>query len=324
MHPARSHAPPDFLLIGATLLTLVLWASAFVAIRLGVREYSPGGLALLRFLVAGVALAIYQALRPSARGHLPAARHLPSLVLAGVVGITLYHLSLNAGERTVTAGNASLIVSLSPIFTALFATVSLRERLGVTGWAGVLVGFAGAAIVSLSGSGSLKVGPGSFLVLLAAVAQAVYFVLQKPLLLRYRPLEVTSYAIWVGTIGLLPFAGELAHALRVTSTEATVAGVYLGIFPGAVAYLSWAFVLSRLPAGRAASSLYLVPPVAIVIGWGVLGEQPSSRALLGGGIVLAGVMLVNSRRYSGFIGWWERRKDRFASAPVGQTPRSHR
>jgi drug/metabolite transporter (DMT)-like permease len=295
-----------------------------VAIRLAMREYPPGSLALLRFLVAGCGLALYQLIRPSGRLRLPARRHLPSLVMTGLVGITLYHVALNAGERTVTAGSASLIVSLSPIFTALFATVSLGERLGALGWVGVLTGFAGAAVVSLSEQGAVQMGPGSLLVLLAAIAQAVYFVLQKPLLLRYRPLEVTSYAIWLGMIGLLPFAGELWRTLWRASQVATTAGIYLGLLPGAAAYLSWSYVLSRLPAGRAASTLYLVPAFAILIAWLVLGEQPSPRALLGGGIVLLGVGLVNSSRYSRLSPWWGRRKGRFASAPAGPTPRSHR
>jgi drug/metabolite transporter (DMT)-like permease len=324
MQSTADHSQPDISLLGATLLTLVLWASAFVAIRLAMREYPAGSLALLRFLVAGIALALYQLVRPSNRIGLPARRHLPSLVMAGLVGITLYHVALNAGERTVTAGSASLIVSLSPIFTALFATVSLGERLGALGWAGVLTGLAGAAVVSLSEQGTVRLGAGSLLVLIAAIGQAVYFVLQKPLLLRYHPLKVTSYTIWLGTIGLLPFAGELWRTLGRASQGATAAGIYLGLLPGAAAYLSWSYVLSRLPAGRAASTLYLVPPLAIMIAWLVLGEQPSPRALLGGSIVLLGVGLVNSSRYNRLTQWRGRRRDRFASAPAGPTPRSHR
>jgi drug/metabolite transporter (DMT)-like permease len=324
MPSQRLASRSDLLLAGAVLLTLVLWASAFVAIRLGMREYPAGALALLRFTVAGIGLVIYQVLRPSARVQLPAARHLPVLFLSGIIGITLYHLALNAGERTVSAGNASLIVSMSPIFTALFATVSLGERLGLSGWSGVLLGFAGAAVVSLSEQASVHLSAGSALILIAALAQAIYFVLQKPLLLRYRPLEVTSYAIWLGTIGLLPFAGELWHTIGRASLASTGAGVYLGLFPGAAAYLAWAFVLSQLPAGRAASSLYLVAPVAILIAWLVLGERPTPVALLGGCIVLAGVGLVNARRYRGSTRWWGRRRGRFASAPAAPTPQSRR
>jgi drug/metabolite transporter (DMT)-like permease len=75
-----------------------------------------------------------------------------------------------------------------------------------------------------------------------------------------------------------------------------VGAVYLGVFPGAVAYACWAYVLSRMPAGRASSSLYLVPPIAVIIGWLVLGERPGALALAGGAVALGGVALVSADR----------------------------
>jgi drug/metabolite transporter (DMT)-like permease len=297
-----------------------------VAIRLAMREYSAGALALLRFGVAGIGLAAYGILRPDARVGVPARRHLPGLFGMGVAGIAVYHVALNAGERTVTAGTASLIVSLSPVFTALIATAALGERLPARGWVGVATGFVGAALVSLSDGGGVRINSGAVLVLVAAISQAVYFVMQKPYLLRYRPLEVTSYAIWLGTLCLLPFAGELIVGLRSASGTATGAGLYLGLLPGAAAYLAWAYVLSQLPAGRAASTLFLVPPLAIGIAWLVLGEQPSVGSLLGGGIVLLGVALVTARSRPGGAATPREgpRWDRSASGLAAPTPRSRR
>jgi drug/metabolite transporter (DMT)-like permease len=242
-----------------------------------------------------------------------------------VAGIAVYHVALNAGERTVTAGTASLIVSSSPVFTALIAALALGERLGALGWAGVLTGFAGAALVSVSEGNGVEINSGALLVLVAAVSQAVYFVLLKPYLLRYRPLEVTSYAIWLGTLCLLPFGRELVVGLTSASAAATAAGLYLGVLPGAVAYLAWAYVLSQLPAGRAASTLYLVPPLAIGIAWLVLGEQPEVGSLLGGGIVLLGVALVNARFRPGRVATRPKvpRLDRSASRLAVPTQQSH-
>jgi drug/metabolite transporter (DMT)-like permease len=273
---------------------LLLWASSFVAIRAVVREYSPGGLALVRFGVASLAFLAWVLVRGGMRR--PAARDIPGFLATGFIGITIYHLALNSGERTVSAGVASLIVNLNPIFTALIAALTLGERLEPRGWAGVAIGFTGATILSLGRSGGLRLEPGTGLILIAAVAQAIYFVLQKPYLTRYRPVEATAYAIWLGTLCLLPLASAAAEDLRRSSAAATLGAFYLGVFPGAVAYACWAYVLSRLPAGRATSSLYLVPPIAVIIGWLVLGERPGALALAGGAVALGGVALVNAGR----------------------------
>lgn len=275
--------------------SLLLWASSFVAIRAVVREYSPGGLALVRFGVASLVFLVWALARGDTMRR-PAARDLPGFLATGIVGITIYHLALNAGERTVSAGVASLIVNLNPIFTALIAALTLGERLGPRGWAGVAIGFTGAAILSVGQSGGLRLEPGTGLVLVAAVAQAIYFVLQKPYLTRYRPIEATAYAIWLGTLFLLPLLPAALADVRQSSTAATLGAVYLGVFPGAVAYACWAYVLSRMPAGRATSSLYLVPPIALLIGWLLLGERPGALALVGGAVALGGVALVNAGR----------------------------
>jgi drug/metabolite transporter (DMT)-like permease len=132
------------------------------------------------------------------------------------------------------------------------------------------------------------------LVLLAAFLQAAYFILQKPLFSHYRPLELTCYAIWGGTLMSLVFLPGLATALRAAPLQATLAVVYLGMFPAALAYLAWAFVLFRLPASRAGSLLYAIPVLAFVIAWGWLREIPSAATVLGGALALGGVVLVNT------------------------------
>ncbi len=147
--------------------------------------------------------------------------------------------------------------------------------------------------------GGVRFDGGAFLVLLAAVSQSLYFILQKPYLQRYTPLEFTAYAIWAGTALLLIFLPGLPERLASAPAPATLAVVYLGIFPGALAYVTWARVLSRTPASKATSFLYLVPLLAIAIGWAWLGEVPTALTWLGGMGTLVGVALVNRRSGGG-------------------------
>ena len=283
------HSSPAGIAIG---ITIVLWASAFAGIRAALVGYSPAHLALLRFLVASIALGLYAAI---ARRPLPRLRDIPGFMLLGGIGISLYNVALNAGEQQVSAGAASLLVNTAPIWTASLAGIFLHERLLRRGWVGIGISFFGALVVALSEGAGFHVSGGAFLVLLAALAQSTYFVLQKPYLSHYRPIEVTTYAIWAGTVWLLPFAPGLYSHIQDAPISASIAVIYLGIFPAAIAYIAWAYVLATFPAGRAASFLYAVPVVAFIIAWLWLGEQPRPLTLVGGALALIGVVIVNTR-----------------------------
>lgn len=281
-----------FPIMGAIVLTVVLWASAFVGIRAALAAYSPTHLALLRFLVASAVLLIYAATQQIPR---PRCKDLPLIVLAGGIGITGYNLALNAGEQTITAGAASLLVNTAPIWTVILATLFLKESISYRRWLGVVISFVGATVIALGEGGSMQLNWGAGLVLLAALTQAIYFVLSKNCLIRYRPVEFTIYALLSGTVFLLPFCPGLLHTVRTAPIDATLAVVYLGIGPAALAYFTWSYVLSQIPASQAISFLYFVPVVAIVIAWLGLHEVPSLASLIGGGIAIAGVVLVNTQ-----------------------------
>ena len=288
----RSRAP----LFVAAATTLLTWASAYVAIREAVRGFPPASLALLRFGIASITLAALTL--PTGRVRLRALsrRDLLGFVWIGLVAITIYHPALNAGERTVSAGASSLLINTGPIWTALIAMALLGERLGLRGWIGTALAFLGAVIVSVGAAGGIRFEGGVGFILIASLCQAVYFVTQKSYLKRYDALHSTCFTIWFGTLLLFPFAGELWRALHTASPAEIGAAVYLGVAPGAIGYLTWTYVLSRLPASRAASLLYLVPPFAYLIGWAVLGEQPDAAAFLGGIPIILGLAMVNAGR----------------------------
>ena len=218
------------------------------------------------------------------------------MALAGLIGVAIYQTALNAGSRTVPAGVASLLVNTGPIFTAVAATMFLGERLGVRGWTGLLAAFGGGVLVSWGVAGGFRIEGDVGFVMIAALSQAAYFAVSKPILARRGAFETACRTIWWGTLFLLPYAPEAWRAVASAPPAATWAVVYLGLIPGALGYATYTYVLSRLPASRAASLLYLVPPLAFGIAWIALGERPTLISALGGIPILLGVALVNSER----------------------------
>jgi drug/metabolite transporter (DMT)-like permease len=289
----KRHRGADPATLCAAGITVALWASAFPAIRAGLDDFSPGGLALIRFVVASAAMAL---LAVHSGIRLPQRRDLGAVAVIGLLGFTAYNLALNQGERTVTAGSAALIVNSVPALTALLAAAFLGERLPRRAWLGIAIAFAGVAIITAGEGAGIAADPAALFVVLAALAQASFFVLQKPYLRRYGPLELTVWAIWAGTLPLLVFTPTAMTELQVAGSEAIIAAVWLGLFPGAIAYSTWAFALARSAASRLATLLYLVPVVTIGIAYLWLAEVPAAVSVLGGGIAILGVVIVRGAR----------------------------
>lgn len=283
-------APVDgerLLAVGAALLAVTLWASAFVGIRSAGHELSPGALALGRLLVGSTALGLLVLVR---RERLPARRDLAAIAFCGVLWFGLYNVVLNEAERRVDAGTASMLVNTGPILIALLAGVLLHEGFPRSLIVGCGVAFGGVLAIAAATSGhGVRPSWGEMLCLLAAGAYAGGVVTQKPLLARVSALQLTWLACMVGAVTCLPFAGALVHDVSNAHTSALGWVLYLGVAPTALGFVAWAFALSHTTAGRMGSTTYLVAPIAILLGWLLLGETPPHLALAGGALCLAGV-----------------------------------
>lgn len=274
-------------------VTVLLWASAFVAIRSAGEHFAPGALALGRLLAGSVVLVAVLLLR---REGWPPRAAWPGIVAAGVLWFGVYMVALNWGEQEVDAGTAAMIVNVGPVLIALLAGWLLKEGFPRRVLAGIAVSFAGAVVVgfSMSGEGRASV-LGVLLCALAAVTYAIGVTCQKPALKHVSAVQFTTFACLVGTVACLPFAGQLVGQLADAPVSATLNVVYLGVFPTAIAFLTWGYALARTTAAKMGATTYVVPAIVVAMSWLLLDEVPGWLSLAGGVLCLAGVAVSRAR-----------------------------
>jgi drug/metabolite transporter (DMT)-like permease len=229
----------------------------------------------------------------------PSKRDLLLIVACGLLWFAFYNVALNEAERNIDAGTASMLTNVGPILVAIFAGLFLGEGFPPRLMAGIGVAFVGAIVIAIASASAPVPGGnatlGIALCLAAAVAYAGGVTLQKPVLRSLPAAQVTWMACLTGAIACLPFLPALARDVSTAPPQSIAWMIYLGLFPTAIGFTTWAFALGRTTAGRLGSTTYLVPPIAIVLAWLLLGEVPPALAILGGALCIGGVVVARSR-----------------------------
>ncbi|GAA4745546.1 DMT family transporter [Amnibacterium soli] len=278
----------------AAVVTVVLWASAFIGVRAVGADLDPGPLALGRMLVGTLVLTLVVGVRAARRGRapvLPRGRLLLAVAAWGVAWFGLYNLALNTAETRIDAGTTALLVNLAPVIVGVLAGLLLGEGFPARLMIGLAVAFTGVALIAVTTS----TGRGDLLGVLLGLAAAVLYAgaatVQKRLLVRLDALTLTWLGAAAGTVVCLPFAPRLVEQVATAPGATLPVVVYLGVFPTAIAFLLWGWALSRTSAGRMAASTYAVPPLVVLLSWAVLAEVPAPLTFVGGAICLVGVAL---------------------------------
>ena len=285
--PMRAHL--------AIAAVVVVWAGSFSAIKAllddGVEALD---IAILRYVIAipGFALILWRARGLPGLTRRDAAR----VAAAGLLVVVGYHVFLNVGTSSTTSGAAALVVALSPALTVAFAAALGLERITGVRVAGLVVAFAGVAVVVLLGTGqevSFGTAKGPVIVLGAATSFALYNVLLKPLLGRYDLLALTAATSLVGFLGLVPLVrGSTLDTVSDATAKEVALLLYLGLLATLLGYIGWNVGLRALGATRAVSYTYAVSPTAVLIAAVALDEPVTAWLVLGGVLVVLGVVLV--------------------------------
>jgi drug/metabolite transporter (DMT)-like permease len=274
-------------------ITVLAWASAFIVIRGVAPHFGGGALALARLFVGSVLLSLVLIGR---KWVAPTGREWILILVFGVAWFGAYNVALNIAEHSLDAGTASMVVNVAPILIALGAGLFLGE--GIPKWLaiGAGVAFLGVILIGIgTGISGLSDGTGIVWALVAAVSYAVGVICQKRILRRLPASQVTFLGCVIGMVACLPFLGELIGNLRVAPVSSVLGALYLGAVPTALAFSTWAYALSKMPAGQLGVTTYVVPAIAIVLGLVFFGEIPAPLAIAGGVVCLIGVAISRGR-----------------------------
>ncbi|MES2614539.1 MAG: EamA family transporter [Bdellovibrionota bacterium] len=291
----KTHTKNHFLTLGALISTILMWASAFIGIRVGMQEYHAGSFSLLRLGFGAICMLIIYKIKPPKNPL--AKKDMLSAALLGVIGMGIYHFFLNLGELTVSAGIASFIIAQSPVFTILLSVIFLQEKISKFRWFGLFVSICGVFLIAAGEAQNAQFDIGVIYILISTFAISVYVTQAKQLLTRMSCLYSTVFVVLGGAASSLIFLPQLVHDLPRASAAATWSAIYLGVFPTAIACLTFNYALSRLSRVTASSWMYAMPLVASLMGWLMLGELPSSFAFIGGMVALSGTVLANTTFY---------------------------
>lgn len=279
-------------------LAIVFWGISFVATKAAVGQISPVALIFARAGLASLFLTIV--LLSRGESPWPPRGDLRALVVMGFVGVT-FHQTLQAYALTLTSAvNTGWLVGLTPIWSALFAAWTLRERFSAGKVAGLVLGFVGALLVVTRGQGlaalALPSTRGDLLILASTVNWAFYSVLGHGTLRRLGATRATAGAMLLGWLMLVPvFAwwGGWREYARLDAIGWT-AILFLAVASSGLGYLFWYGALARIETSRVAAFLYLEPLVTLAAAALLLGE-PVPLATIGGGLLLLGGVVMVQR-----------------------------
>lgn len=295
LHPAPEPATaPNYKAALAALVTVVLWASAFVGIRIAADTYSPGALAFGRITVAALVLG---AIALRYRRPFPRGTALLLVAVYGAAWFAAYTVVLNTAEHHLDAGTAAMLVNVAPILVAVFAGLFLAEGFPRPLLVGIAIAFSGVILIGIGGSGGGTANDaiGIALGLLAAVLYGFGVLTQKIALRRIDAFTATFLGAASGAVVLLPFAPRFVAETATVPASGFALVVYLGVFPTAIAFTTWAYALARTNAGRLTATTLTVPAIAIALSWAILGELPTVLGMIGGSLCLLGVAISRRR-----------------------------
>jgi drug/metabolite transporter (DMT)-like permease len=285
------------------LFVAVVWAVNFAFVKYALADFLPLSFTIVRFALASLFLVLV--MLATREPFILERRHVGAVIRLGFIGITMYNLLFMEGLKYTTASNSALFISSSPLFAALILAASQKRGISPPVGLGLLLSTIGVFLIIQSKPGGVALSredvAGDLLTLCAALFWALYTIMARPLLEIYSAVKLTAYCMAAGTLLLLPIgAADLLHqswgAISIGSWAAFGFSTFIS---AGVAFTLWYQGVKRLGVTRTVVYHYLVPFIAVVFAALFLGDRMTALQVIGGGMILTGVYLVQRKNGEG-------------------------
>ncbi len=268
--------------------TSIIWGVTYVLLKYALSYLDPQQIAFSRFLVSSVFFIplIFVIRERYSR------REIVTLLILALTGVLLYQLLFIWGESGLTAGNASFIVSLEPIFIAILGVMIKEDKLTSRRLTGLIVATVGLIVLlrptSITGDELLS----AVLVLLSALSWGIFTVAGKGLLSKHNPMNVTGFVSVFGAIMLFPFAfSGLQGLFSIRNLYLILSLLFMGFFATFLGYYLWFDGLKKVSPIRAGTTLYITPFVTVITASYIISEPIEFITLLGGALIIIGLII---------------------------------
>jgi len=284
----------------AVACLVLIWGSNFAVVKAALGEISPLAFNAVRFMIASGLMLVF--LRIAGMRVRIDRADWPALIGLGILGNTVYQVLFILGIDWTLAGNSALMLAAVPIFVSLMSVIFGHEHIPLIAWIGIVLSFVGIAFVVIGDARGLSFGNetlrGDLTMLVAAVLWSAYTVGSSPYVRKYGTLPTTALTMWIGAVGLiavgLPSLRD--QSWSAVSTWAWAGLLYSAVLGIAVAYVLWYYGVRHLGSSRTAVYSNLIPLVALVVAWILLGEKPGLTQIVGAVLIIGGIAITRGSR----------------------------
>jgi drug/metabolite transporter (DMT)-like permease len=272
------------------IITIIFWSSAYVFTRLALRFFTPLSLGFLRYFIASFSLIVIALI---IKINLPQKRDIKWFLLAGFFGFFFYMIVFNIGSATVSAATGSIIIATTPIITTILARIIYKEKIRIIQYVSIIIEFIGVGVLTLM-NGIFSINIGIIWLLLASIALSVYNLLQRKIAKKYSAIQTAVISIWFGTIMLFLFLPNSVGEIKNAPLTQIVYVIILGIFPSAIAYITWTYAFSKAKTASSVTNyMFFTPFLTTILGILLAKETPDLSTIIGGIIIIVGMFIYN-------------------------------